>query len=357
MDGLTARARAAMLPAAQRPTKAPLRQGAAHMRLDTAIEQFLTDCRLRGLAPATLESYRSDLHLLSSLARVSATDNVLAFTRSLVDQYFLALLNKGLAAATLHKRRASVSEFAKWCLIKRLVADNPMAAMPAIRRPRNRPRPLTTETRDRLWALPLTGAEAVIRGLLFQAGLRVSEVCALRVQDLDFGADDQHGALRVHGKGGKVRVVPMEPSLWHVLHDWTLSHSDLTHLASPVLARAGSRPYTRRMIERRTRQWGRRIAEAAARAGERAVSEDVTPHRFRHRFATDLLERGADLRQVQELLGHEDVSTTAVYTQVTAARLRSAVNLLARAPEPEQVPHSDSAPGGQAANEPSTGAR
>lgn len=291
------------------------------MKLSTAVDQFLTDGRIN-LRPSTLAAYRSDLNLLVSLASVRFADNVIAFTADLVRDYLRTLAGKGLAAATLHRRRASVSELAKWCLLRRLVAEHPMAETEKMRRPRTLPRPFAHDDADRLESLALTGVEAVIRLLLFHAGLRVQELCDIRVRDVDFGVDEQDGAIRVHGKGGKERVVPLTPDLWHRLRDYMLSSVAVDHLNAFLLARSDGRPWTRRMIERRTRAWGRSVR-----------LDKVTPHRFRHTFATRLLEGNAagdkaDLRQVQELLGHADISTTAAYTAVTTERLRSAVNLL-----------------------------
>lgn len=304
------------------------------MKLSTAREEFLADCRLRGLSPATLDSYRSDLNLLVGLASVHAADNVISFTPGLVRRYFLALANKGLAAATLHRRRASISEFAKWCLLRRLVADHPMADTPKIKRPRRPPRPFASATRDKLAALHLAGVDALIRELLFGAGLRVTEACTLQVGDVDLGVDETRGSIRVHGKGDKIRVVPLTPELWHLLRDFMLAHTDVSRMTAYVLPRPDGRPWTRRMIERRTRAWGAALK----------LDEPVTPHRFRHTFGTRLLEERADLREIQELMGHADISTTAGYADVVPERLRSAVNRLSRRAPGEKVLREDSAP-------------
>jgi site-specific recombinase XerD len=316
-----------------------LRKGARHMRLSTAVEDFMADARLRGLSEATRRSYRSDFTLLVGLASVQATDSVLAFTPALVRAYFLALAAKGLSLATLHRRRASISGLATHCLLRRLIADNPLRETPAIRRPKTLPRPFGTEVRQALDALPLSGEDALIRGLLFHAGLRVSEVCGLRVGDVDLGDGEHEGRIRVVGKGNKERVVPLTAELWHLCQDYLLARADLRgdqagRLKAPLLARQNARPWTRRMVERRTRAWGRRAG---------IQDEKIIPHRFRHSFATDLLDKAADLREIQALMGHEDIATTAIYLEVTAQRLRGAVNRLSK-PAAEQVPSQDSAP-------------
>ena len=121
-----------------------LRQGARHLRLSTARDQFLDESRIR-LSKATIESYKGDLDLLVSLARVEAGDSVLMFTRQLVRQYFVKLSERHLTMATLHRRRASVRQFANWCLMRRLVADDPMSEAPRIKRPKRLPRPLAPD--------------------------------------------------------------------------------------------------------------------------------------------------------------------------------------------------------------------
>jgi integrase/recombinase XerD len=302
------------------------------MLMSKAAADFLDDCKTRGLSQATRDSYRSDLTLLYGLAAVIAADNVIHFSPELVRDYFVKLASKGLSAATLHRRRASINQFAQWCLVRRLISDNPMAHTPVIKRPKRRPRPFASVTREKLEALELAPVDAVIRGLLFHAGLRVSEVCGLLVRDVEFGAHEHDGAIRVLGKGNKERVIPLTAELWHHLRDYMLAHSAIDHLDACVLTWGLARPFSRRMIERKTRMWGR-----AAKVDDRVI-----PHKFRHSFATRLLDRGADLRQIQELMGHADLNTTAGYLDAT--RLRDAVDLLSQRPATEKILDLGSAP-------------
>jgi site-specific recombinase XerD len=304
------------------------------MRLSTAVDQFLEESRIR-LSKLTIKAYSADLGLLVSLARVATGDSVLMFNRDLVRQYFIALSERNLGMGTLHRRRASVRQFAQWCLMRRLVAEDPMLDAPKIRVPRRLPRPLASDLHERLDALTLPPVEALLRALLFHAGLRVSEICGLNLDDVRLGRNDAEGKLLVRGKGSKERIVPITPELWRLLHDHFLQRAAVDKLHSPLFvqanrweARPTGKPWTPRMIERRVKDWGRQVEVDAFRAGELIQAGRVTAHRFRHSFATELLEAGADLRQVQQLLGHEDVSTTAIYTEVTDRRLREAVNLL-----------------------------
>lgn len=317
----------------------PLRQGWRHMKLSSAVERFLTDARLRGLASSTLIGYRSDLLLLVSLASVHAADSVLAFTPELVRQYFLQLSAKGLVMGTLHRRRASLSEFAKWGLRQRFWAENPMVDIPRIRRPHYLPRPFSGEELERLMALDLPLEERTLRGLLYYTGLRVTPIGQLRIGDLSFSPTTFPNGLQVPGsiralsKGGRTSVKPMHPDLWALLRDYYLQGS--MDAKAFLFAQRGGRPFSRKMIARRTRQWGRAAGVA-----------QCLPHRFRHTFATDLLEQGADIRLIQALLDHEDLSTTALYLKVKDERTATVVMRLksftkGTADRPDQAPGVD----------------
>lgn len=286
------------------------------MKLSTAVHDFVLHLRMEGKACATIDAYESDLNLLCSLAAVHGGDTVLAFTPELVRDYFLTLSRRGLAMATLHRRRASIAEFVRWGVRRRLWAADPMLDAPRIKRPRYLPRPFTREEHARLMALPLHETERVLRALLYYGGLRITEALTLRLTDAVLGDEDRPGALRVRGKGNKERVVPMFPELRAVLYDAFLArpHDPITAF---VISRGDGRPWTRMMAERRTREWGKL-----------AVVLDCTPHRFRHTCGTHLHEEGWDIRDIQEFLGHADVPTTMVYTQVTVRRLAESARRL-----------------------------
>lgn len=326
----------------QRPrgTGEPLRRGWRHMKLSTAVDQFLAEARLR-LAPQTVISYGSDLRLLVSLAEVDAADSVIAFTANLAVTYLTRLSKKGLMMSTLHRRRSALNEFAKWGVKRRLWAMNPMDDAPKIKRPKNLPRPFMPDERERLMALTLEPVERLIRALLYYTGLRVTPICGVRIGDLSFSPValpnglEMPGTIRTVGKGSKPSVKPMVPELAEIVLNFTLTRTDLQP-RSFLLAQKTGRPFTRKMIERRTRQWGQ-LADVL----------DCSPHRFRHTFATTLLERGTDIRLIQVLLDHEDLATTALYTKVVDAQAYEALLGLsegrrtARVIGPGSVPRGD----------------
>src|SRR6266542_2858503 len=158
------------------------------MRLSTATERFLDTVRARGLSRATYDAYASDLRLLVSLATVTASDSVLAFDANLVRKYLVTLSEKNLSPATLHRRRASVSEFAKWGKRERLWSGDVAESMPSIKRQKTLPRPFADDERDRLMALDLNVTERALRGILYYTALRVTPICGLRVGDVSFSA-------------------------------------------------------------------------------------------------------------------------------------------------------------------------
>jgi integrase/recombinase XerD len=301
------------------------------MKLSSAVEKFITDCRIRGLAQQTITGYASDLHLLVSLASVHEADSVIAFTPDLVRTYFLTLSKKGLSMSTLHRRRASLSEFAKWGLRIRYWSEDPMRETPPIKRPKHVPRPFDLAERERLMALELNDQERVMRALLRWTGLRVTPICGIRLCDVSLspvqvGPDlVVPGTIRAVQKGNKETVKPMLPELYDVVFDYILKRG--LKDAGPsgqrdfLLAQKNGRPFRRKSVEVRVRRWG-----------QRAAVEDCTPHRFRHTFGTELLERGVDIRLIQVLMDHADLRSTQIYTRVVDAHAFGAMLKLSSRP-------------------------
>lgn len=297
------------------------------MRLTTARDQFIADRRIggpsrRALAPSTLQRYYFSVSGLidwlvrnHSRARQSG-DSVLLFSAAMVRDYVSQRSSQDMAPSTLAVDCAALREFARWGAKKRYWRVEDVEDMPAVARPDLMPRPMSPEERNRIMALPLGGAEVVLRALLYYSGGRDAELLGLRLLDvvgphpLPDGTEAP-GTLRLWGKGRKERIVEVHQALWAVLgpHLAALRGKPLDWC---VLSREG-RPWSHAMIRRRVGLWG-----AAARV------PNLTPHRFRHSFATDALEATGDLRAVQELLGHTHVNTTQRYTKVVNRR-RAAV--------------------------------
>ena len=279
----------------------------------------------RGLADNTLAAYRRDLQrYVGFLAarRIGDLDAVEAKTI----RAFIASVSASThgpdgdpyRATTVSRMLSTVRTFHRFALREGLVTDDPTAGVVRPRLPRALPHPLTVEEVTSIVeapgdATPVATRDRAILELLYGAGLRISELVGLDVDDLDL--DD--AAVRVFGKGSKERLVP----IGRMARDAVAAY--LTR-GRPALATGRSRAalFLNTRGGRLTRQSCSRLLDAhRTRAG---ITRVVTPHDLRHSFATHLLEGGADVRFVQELLGHASVATTQVYTLVTTEHLRAA---------------------------------
>jgi integrase/recombinase XerD len=279
----------------------------------------------RGLADNTLAAYRRDLERyvgflgarrIEDLADVDAK-TIRAFIAS-VSASTHGPDGEPYRATTVSRMLSTVRTFHRFALREGLVTDDPTAGVVRPRLPRALPHPLTVEEVTAIVeapgdATPVATRDRAILELLYGAGLRISELVGLDVDDLDL--DD--AAVRVFGKGSKERLVP----IGRMARDAVAAY--LTR-GRPALATGRSRAalFLNTRGGRLTRQSCSRLLEAhRTRAG---ITRVVTPHDLRHSFATHLLEGGADVRVVQELLGHASVATTQVYTLVTTEHLRAA---------------------------------
>ncbi|GGI95620.1 tyrosine recombinase XerD [Alicyclobacillus cellulosilyticus] len=278
--------------------------------------QFVEYLRVeRGLAPNTLASYRRDLeafaHYLAEHGPVSLTE----VRRPHIVQYLSYLRSRGRASATVSRSLASIRSFFHYLVREEALPVDPTLHIDTPKLEKRLPRVLTEAEVERLLAAPDPTSPAGSRDkamleLLYATGIRVSELVSLRLADLNLTS----GFLRCLGKGGKERIIPVgeiaQRATVHYLQfgrpqlvRGAMDHLFVNHHGHPL-----------------TRQGFWKILKKYARAA--GIFTDITPHTLRHSFATHLLERGADLRAVQEMLGHADISTTQVYTHLTRARMK-----------------------------------
>ena len=265
-------------------------------------------------SPRTVEAYRRDLATLAAWRR----GPVAATTHDELERWVAQLRADGLAATTIARRVAAIRSFFRHQLLLGTRSDNPAAELELPRRARRLPRTLSPAEVERLidaatGVTPRTMRDRALVELLYATGMRVTELLSLRAADLNLAA----GYLTCTGKGDKQRIVPMG----HDAADWVGRYIKearpalVGQRASPWLfvnARGGGR-LTRVGFWKVLKGYG---LKAGLRAG-------LSPHVLRHSFATHLLERGADLRAIQLMLGHADLSTTQIYTHVLEARLRT----------------------------------
>jgi site-specific recombinase XerD len=276
------------------------------MTLSKAVNLFLQEVRV-SKAKATATAYESDLNRLIAL---SGMNTVLAFTPDLVRLYFTTESQRGNGMSTLHRKLATIREFARWGVRHGLWTVDPTVHFPTIKRPKHLPRPFQDEEVARLLVLDLSPMERTLRAVLFGSGLRATPICGLRVGDVN----ETPPQLRAFVKGSKVQVVPIPPELRDLIVSYALALGRLKPQEYLFRQRRSGKPITRRELEDMTHRWG--LA---------ASVPDCLPHRFRHTYATRLLRAGVDIRLVKDLLGHEDIKSTVVYTEVTDAALSDAV--------------------------------
>jgi integrase/recombinase XerD len=287
------------------------------MESSSLVDGYLDHLRVeRRLAAHTVESYSRDLAELGRFADSRGAD-LDALTRQDLEAFVRRLMSRGLSPRSVARAVACTRGFYRYLVLDRRLSASPADDLAAPRAWPALPKFLTLEEVDRLLAQPDTGSPRGLRDralieLLYATGLRVSELLALRPPDVNLDA----GYLTCTGKGGKQRIVPIGDEAVA----WVRKYQEG---ARPRLARKGSPP--RLFLNAHGGALSRvgfwKILRACAiRAGLR---RDISPHVLRHSFATHLLDRGADLRAIQMMLGHADLSTTQIYTHVLEARLRA----------------------------------
>jgi integrase/recombinase XerD len=293
-------------------------------RLEAALDGFLQHAAVeRGLSPRTLEAYQRDLTRFVGYVGGRGVRAPAALERTHVTGFLAGLGEEGLAPASRARMLVSVRRFTGFLLASGALESNPCEGVDTPRQRRALPKTLRPDESTALIEAaageqPLALRDRTMLEVLYGAGLRVSELVSLPRTALDARA----GLLRVYGKGRRERLVPLgEPALAAI--------GRYLEAGRPALARTAKRPVEALFLSRRgaamTRQnFFARLRRLALAAG--VPRERVSPHVLRHAFATDLLEGGADLRAVQAMLGHTDLSTTQIYTHVSRRKLRDLVD-------------------------------
>jgi integrase/recombinase XerD len=288
----------------------------ARLALSSEISSFLDYCRVeKGLATNTLEAYSRDLKAFAAFPKLENGVPELEDLRLYLD----SLYKTGLGSRSIARHMATLRNFYRFLASDGKIAVDPTERLVAPKQWQNIPKFLNREQIDRLLTAPDGAKPTGVRDramleLLYATGLRVSELCAVRIADLQFEA----GVLRTIGKGNKQRLTPVGKSALAAVREYLRAARPklLSGRSSPFLfvtARGG----------RLTRQgFWKLLLGHGKRAG---IFHDLTPHVIRHSFATHLLEGGADLRSVQTMLGHSDISTTQIYTHVMRSRLRQTI--------------------------------
>jgi len=282
--------------------------------MNATVEEFLAYLSIeRGASANTVDAYRRDLREYVKTLELRAVSAANAVKREDVTAHIRALRERGLAPSTVERKVAAIKSFHRFCVREGIADNQPTASLPLPKVPERLPETISIADADRLLSQPFPVSPAgsrdkTILEVLYGCGLRVSELTGLDLGDIDF----ETGLLRVFGKGSKERVVPIGGAAEHALREY-LAHGRpylrakkamLRQDPSAVFLSVRGQRVTRQAVFGIVRTWG-------GRAGLQ-----LHPHSLRHSFATHMLEGGADLRSLQEMLGHADISTTQIYTHV-----------------------------------------
>jgi integrase/recombinase XerD len=274
----------------------------------------------RGASQNTISAYRRDLNEYVTFLRDRGITSPDAVTRDDVTAYIGGLRERGLAPSTVERRVAALKGFHKFLVRESITENHPTARLPLPKVPERLPEVVSIDDIDRLLGQPFPDGPVGLRDralleTLYGCGLRVSELTGLDASDMDLN----EGFIRVVGKGDKERIVPVAGMAIHAIEAYLAHGRPYLRTKRSLGGADGSAVF----LNARGGRLSRRGVFGIVRTyGARVGLEGLHPHTLRHSFATHLLEGGADLRALQEMLGHADISTTQVYTHVDRRHVR-----------------------------------
>lgn len=288
--------------------------------MDQFIKEFLLYAKIeRNLSPNTLEAYERDIRRYTALLKQQGLSDPDKVRQRHIRSYAGQLTELGLAPASIQRMFTALRSFHRFLVAEHHASNDPSTFLEAPKAPRRLPKVLAVEEINAILAAVDTSTPLGLRdrsmiSLLYASGLRVSELIGLHLSDLLL----ERNMLRAFGKGSKERLVPMGEYAKADLAAY-ISHTRplLTHRknaasSGEIYLNNRGRPISRMGVYNIVQRW-----KTAA-----GIEQDISPHTFRHSFATHLIEGGADLRAVQEMLGHADISSTEIYTHLDAEYLK-----------------------------------
>lgn len=265
----------------------------------------------KGLSENTIEAYRRDLTGFIDYCTDAGGNNFSDIGRNLLNSFILNLRENNINPRSVVRKIASLRGFFKWLCANSYINQNPAQLIEQPKLPKRLPKVMTLEEIKEIFHSDLNSTETMIVELLYDCGLRVSELVNLKMSNIDMKSK----YIQCYGKGSKERVVPFGSKAKNAFEKYFKTRDLIMlekNLAEPkkLLLKENGKEISRQDVYVFIRKLGEKI------------NKHISPHTLRHTFATHLLENGADLRVVQELLGHSDVATTQLYTHVTKKRLK-----------------------------------
>ena len=270
------------------------------------ISQYLEYLELeKGLSSNTIDAYRRDLY--SFAENVSDIHEI---GRNYINSYVRKLKEDGYAPTSIIRKVASIRGFFKWVSSMSILDKNPASTLEQPKVPKRLPKVISLKEIEEMLHSDLTPLQAVVMELLYSCGLRVSELVNLKLNDIDIRSK----YVRCFGKGSKERIIPVGHKAIDKLNEYMPYRA--------LIVSKYNLDTKRLLISDNGRLINRQDIYTFIHEKGKLIHKNISPHTLRHSFATHLLENGADLRVVQELLGHSDVSTTQLYTHISKKRLK-----------------------------------
>ncbi len=280
------------------------------------LKKFLNYLNLqKNYSSNTIRGYKRDILQFINFLKKNKIKSFKSISYEDFLSYLGYLRNYGYSETTIGRKVASLKSFFKFLSARKIIKSNPVALLSSPKKPDRLPDFLTVEEVEKILNIPSgknwqSLRDKAILELLYSTGIRVGELTSLRIGDIDFFQE----LIKVKGKGKKERIVPIGSYALKALIEYIEKRPNKKE--KNVFLNKYGKPLTERSVERI-------IDKYSKKAG---IGKKITPHTFRHTFATHMLDRGADLRTVQELLGHERITTTQIYTHLTVEKLKEFYN-------------------------------
>ncbi|MCH8033884.1 MAG: tyrosine-type recombinase/integrase [Bacteroidetes bacterium] len=284
------------------------------MKIEKLINSYLDYIEsIKRYSPQTVRAYRVDLNQFIEFCNSRNKVIVKDLTERFIKKYLMLLSETGLEKRSISRKLASVRGLLKYAFHNQLIISNPVAYIKNPRSNKKLPEVTTTESILKIYDLADEAEDEperikIIFELLYGCALRVSELCDLNCGDLDI----KNQTLRVKGKGSKIRIVPVGQKSIEIIEEY-LNIKNLQSSNEPLIKTKGGNRIYPRFVHRVINKYLSKVTDIKKKS----------PHILRHSAATHMLDRGADLSAVKELLGHENLSTTQIYTHVSVERLKS----------------------------------
>lgn len=284
------------------------------MKIDSVIEQYLSELKsVKRYSPNTIKSYREDLSGFSIFCKKNQKTDVKNITDKFLKNYLMYINDLGFDKRSISRKLASVRGLFKYAFQREIIKSNPSLQISNPKLARKLPEVVPLDALMKIYKIADEAERdpifvKAIFEMLYGCALRVSELCGINLIDLDI----KNRIVKIKGKGNKERIVPVGEKSLSILNEYLLWRKKFTNTNALFVTNKGERVYSR-LIHRLVNKYLGKVSDIKKKS----------PHVLRHTAATHMLDRGADLRAVKEILGHENLSTTQIYTHVSIEKLKS----------------------------------